>query len=108
MRLHNFIVDFWEHIQSESIIELEDRSVFDDECRWFLSINLNDEYEGGVHGGEEDSHCSENFEPVQGGRPDWKETESEVVGKQWQDKICDEIKKHQLICPASNWFCLNN
>jgi hypothetical protein len=107
MQIHNFIVDFWEQSQPESI-DLVDRSVFNDECRWFLSINLNEEYEGGVHGGELDIHRNDNFEPLQGGHPGWKETESEVVGKQWQDKIHDKITRQQLIRPATNWFCLNN
>jgi hypothetical protein len=77
MQIHNFIVDFWEQSQSESI-DLVDRSVFNDECHWFLSINLNREYEGGVHGGELDIHSNDNV-----GHPGRKETESEVVGKQW-------------------------
>jgi hypothetical protein len=49
-----------------------------------------------------------DFEPSQGGRPNRKESESEVVGKQWQDKIRDEITRQHLIRPATNWFCLNN
>jgi len=55
MRLHNFIVDFREEIlsQSDKSDSLEiDRSVFSDEMRRFLSINLNAEV-GGVHGGRE-------------------------------------------------------
>ncbi len=108
MQMHNFIVDFWEQtIQSKSI-DLVDRSMFDNECRRYLSINLNKEYEVGVYGRELDICWNENFEPLQGGRPNRKETESEVVGKQWQNKIRDEITRQHLIRSATNWYCLNN
>jgi hypothetical protein len=108
MRLHNFIVDFREQtIQSESI-DLVDRSVFDDECRRYLSIHLNKEYEVGVYGGESDIRRNDNFEPLQGGRPNRKQSESKVVEKQWRDKIRDEITRQRLIRPATNWFHLNN
>ena len=82
--------------------------MFDDDCRRYLSINLNKAYEIGVFGGESDIRRNDNFEPCQGGRPNRKETESEVVGKQWRDKIRDEITRQHLIRPATNWFSLNN
>jgi hypothetical protein len=108
MQMHNFIVDFWEQRSQSKSIDLVDRSVFDDECRRFLSIYLNKECEVGVYGGELDICWNENFEPLQDGRPNRKETEREDVGKQWQDKIRDEIIRQRLIRPATNWFCLNN
>ena len=83
MRLQNFIVDYWEQKNQSESIDLVDRSVFDDDCRRYLSINLNEAYEIGVFGGESDIRRNDNFEPCQGGRPNRKETESEVVGKQW-------------------------
>jgi hypothetical protein len=70
---------------------------------------LNQVNEGGVHGGELNIHHNTNdFKASLGGRPLGIEHASEVVGNQWRDKICDKITRQQLICPATNWFQLNN
>jgi hypothetical protein len=110
MRLHNFIVDFREEnlSQSNSRDSLEiDRSVFSDEMRRFLSINLNEEVVG-VHGGEKEIRRNEEFDPSQGGRPRKADKDCEKVGSMWRDKIRDEIKRQHLVRPQTNWFRVNN
>jgi hypothetical protein len=110
MRLHNFIVDFREENMSRSGIwdSLEiDRSVFSDEVRRFLSINLNEE-DLGVNGGEKEIRRNDEFDPSQGGRPRKAEKDSEKVGKMWRDKIRDEITRQRLVRPPTNWFRVNN
>jgi hypothetical protein len=110
MRLHNFIFDFREETlsQSDSSDSLEiDRSVFSDEMRRFLSINLNEEVVG-VLGGENEIRRNEEFDPSQGGRPRKADKDCEKVGSMWRDKIRDEITRQQLVHPQTNWFRVNN
>jgi hypothetical protein len=108
MRLHNFIVDFREENLSQPDSSLEiDRSVFNDEMRRFLSINLNEEVVG-VHGGEKEIRRNEEFDPSQGGRPRKAYKDCEKVGSMWRDKIRDEIKRQHLVRPQTNWFRVNN
>ena len=49
MQMHNFIVDFREATNPDSI----EKAVFDEDCRRFSATNPGLD-EGGVHGGEED------------------------------------------------------
>ena len=98
--LHNFIV---KHREGEmSTMDECDFEVFDEECRRFYAVNL-DEREG-IDGGERDIRLDRNGNPDQGGRPQRSETQSTILGTQWRNKYRDEIHRQRLIRPQSNWY----
>jgi hypothetical protein len=112
MRLHNFIVDYRERYLCVLESTALDRDVFDDDCRRYLATHLEQHedgvYDGGVYGGEQDIRRDENFNQLRGGRPKYDEANSEVVGRRWRENIRDEISRHELIRPHTNWYRSNN
>ena len=98
MRLHNFIV---EHRNSDRM-DVLDREVFDDDCRRFFAINpsINE----GVSGGEDCICLDEHGNVLRGGRPSNAEKDSSDWGKNWRNKIRDEIARQKLIRPPQNYY----
>ena len=83
-----------------------DQEVFDNNCLRYLATHLehydNGVYDGGVYGGEQDIRRDDDFSPLRGGRPKGEESDSEVVGRQWRDKVRAKISRRGLICPHTN------
>jgi hypothetical protein len=106
MRLHNFIVHHRCN-ENKNFSTSVDRSVFDDDFQRFSAINpFLDDF--GVCGGEDDVQRDEQGEISRGGRNLRAETRSSEYGRQWMDKIRDEISLQRLVQPGSNWYRLNN
>ena len=103
MQMHNFIVDFREATNPDSI----EKAVFDEDCRRFLATNPGLD-EGGVHGGEEEICRYVNGERSVGGRPSADDAGATVHGQAWRDSLRDEIARQKFVRPRSNWFRENN
>jgi hypothetical protein len=105
MRLHNFIVEYRESAVAAD--DSDERDIFEDNFRRFLAARP-DFLQGGIHGGEDKAVRDANFEPTRGGRPTRAESESEKLGREWRDSICNYIAAQRLIRPLSNWYCNQN
>ncbi len=101
MRLHNFIVEYRESAAAAD--DTDERYIFEDDFRRFLAASPVF-LQGGIHGGEDEAVRDANFEPTRGGRPTRAESESEKLGREWRDSICNNIAAQHLIRPLSNWY----
>lgn len=76
MRLHNFIVDFREEHSDVG----PDREIFDEDCRRFMAVNPDLDFDGVVGGDDEEKRDSDGNKLV-GGRPTNLEVECRKYGK---------------------------
>ena len=56
MRLHHFIIDWWERVYWESTSNVDERKIFLEDHRKFMAT-FPDQETGGVHGGNEEEVC---------------------------------------------------
>jgi hypothetical protein len=99
MRLHNFIVDWRndDHFQSSDI---DERSIFDEDHRRFMSAFPELEAVG-VQGGE-------NEQKQNRGRPTNEDKEIRDLGLKIRQTVCNDIVSRKLVRPKLNWFRCNN
>ena len=109
LRLHNFIVDYRQEKERESVLDELERSVFNEDSRRFLAVNPGHRANG-AHEAHGEDLLDENGARVIacGGRPSTDDVACREAGVEIRESISSFIANKKERRPQINWFRENN
>ena len=109
LRLHNFIVDYRQEKERESVLDELERSVFNEDSRRFLAVNPGYRANG-VHEAHGEDLLDENGARVIacGGRPSTDDVACREAGVEIRESISSFVANKKERGPQINWFRENN